>query len=151
MFDDDLLDYPVNLPLGSGLRIELVDDADGALGSYDTEEGVIRIMKQPRAGQLIVLIHEALHALEVAAVNAGILKPKTIEDHHEFVAMASNGLATILAAAGLVPVTLTEMDELVDPRVSIDEDDLDNSQDCGGECHADCDPYPACEQDEKEL
>lgn len=29
------------------------------------------------------------------------------------------------------------------------EEKLDNSQDCGGECHADCDPYPACDPGEE--
>ena len=28
-------------------------------------------------------------------------------------------------------------------------EEKENSKDCGGECHADCDPYPACEGNQK--
>jgi hypothetical protein len=85
---------------------------EGAVGSYDQRTGLIRIIPQPRAGQFVTLIHEALHAVECAAINAGVLDEETIEAHHEFVGMAANGLAMILSSLGLVKIPPEEIEAL---------------------------------------
>lgn len=103
--DSYLLPYPVDLPLGAGLRVELApaEEMPDGLGHYDTSSGVIKLRDgEPKAGQLVTFLHECLHACEVAAVNAGVLTPEQMDAHHDFIGMAANGLASILITSGLI-------------------------------------------------
>lgn len=79
----------------------------GKLGQYDTEAHEIALgVGDCDFGERIILIHEALHVVEMALIESGQLSGYI---DHDFISASAFGVAVILFRAGAFP-DLTEED-----------------------------------------
>jgi hypothetical protein len=94
------LELPQTIPLGvDDVTVRRIADLD-SLGFWDEVTGTIALREgQPPPGELLVLIHEALHVAETALQQAGIIDEKIPE---EFIENVAPVMALILSGLGLI-------------------------------------------------
>lgn len=100
--------------LGAAITIREEDLTEG-LGCWDERTGTITLRSGlDPMGKLVILVHEAMHAVESMLIQNGAIKRRV---DHDFIEGAAFGLATILVYAGAVQgVGIVEWNAFVDAQ-----------------------------------
>lgn len=95
-----MLNQPVTTDaLGDLITIRRGPTTNGALGQWDETTGTITLAPdQHPVGELIILVHEMLHAVETMLLQNGAIAARV---DHEFIGAGAFGLATLLIHSGV--------------------------------------------------